>query len=97
MKPELLNPVIHERVRLAAIAALAARGKLSFSELKEILEVTDGNLSVHTSVLEQNGFIKINKKFVGKKPRTTFVITDKGRKAFRNYLAQLERLLKESR
>ena len=66
MKPEKLNKIIHERVRLAVMSALAARGKLTFNELKKILDVTDGNLSVHTAVLEEHGLIKIKKDFITK-------------------------------
>lgn len=95
MKPDRLNNLIHERVRLAVMSALAARGKLTFSELKEILEVTDGNLSVHAAVLEQNGLIRVKKDFLAKKPRTTFAITEKGRREFRKYVAELEKILKD--
>lgn len=95
MKPDRLNNLIHERVRLAVMSALAARGKLTFSELKEILEVTDGNLSVHAAVLEQNGLIRVKKDFLAKKPRTTFSITEKGRREFRRYVAELEKILKD--
>ena len=72
MKPERLPKLIHERVRLAIMSALAARGKLTFGELKDILDVTDGNLSVHAALLEEHGLIKVKKDFAGKKPRTTF-------------------------
>lgn len=94
MKPERIDKVIHERVRLGIMSALAARGSLTFGELKEILEVTDGNLSVHSSVLEDKGLIKVKKEFEGRKPRTTFSITQKGRKAFADYVDQIERMIR---
>lgn len=97
MNPNLLNKVIHERVRLAIMSALAARENLTFPELKEMLELTDGNLSVHASILEENGLIRSAKDFDGKKPRTTFFITEKGRTQFREYLAELERMLAKAR
>ena len=93
MNPAELDKVIHERVRLAIMSALITRGKLTFPELKEMLDVTDGNLSVHASILEKHGLISIVKDFEGKKPRTTFSITAEGRKQFREYIAELERML----
>ena len=95
MKPERLDKIIHERVRLALISALAARGALSFSEIKELLDVTDGNLSMHASILEKNDLISIKKEFVGKKPRTSFSLTAKGSRQFKKYVAQLEKILKQ--
>ena len=93
MNPAELNKVIHERVRLAIMSALMTRGKLTFPELKEMLDLTDGNLSVHASILEKHGLISIVKDFEGKKPRTTFSITEEGRQQFREYIAELERML----
>lgn len=93
MDPGSLDKVIHERVRLAVMAALAARGSLSFTELRELLEVTDGNLSVHGAILERHGLVRIVKEFERRKPRTTFVITAKGRKRFEEHVARLEAML----
>lgn len=93
MNPAELNKVIHERVRLAIMSALVTRGKLTFPELKEMLDVTDGNLSVHASILEKHGLITIIKDFQEKKPRTTFTITEEGRQQFHEYIAELERML----
>lgn len=95
MNPSELNKLIHEPVRLAIMAALVTREKLTFPELKELLQVTDGNLSVHASQLEKNGLITIVKDFDGKKPRTTFAITADGRRQFQQYVAELEKLLKQ--
>ncbi|MBW2277205.1 MAG: transcriptional regulator [Deltaproteobacteria bacterium] len=94
MRPEKLSKVIHERVRLAIVSSLAARGKLTFGELKELLEVTDGNLSVHASILEKNGLIRAVKEFAGRKPRTTFSLTAEGRREFKRYVAEIEQILR---
>ena len=93
MDPKKLNKIIHERVRLGVMSTLSVRGKLTFSELKSILKVTDGNLSVHTAILEKNGLISIFKDFDGKKPRTTFEITRKGKKQFMLYVTEIEKML----
>jgi DNA-binding transcriptional ArsR family regulator len=95
MNPSELNKIIHEPVRLAIMSALVTREKLTFPELKELLSVTDGNLSVHASILEKNELIAVVKDFEGKKPRTTFSITEEGRTQFRAYLAELEKMLKQ--
>ncbi|MHC4660782.1 MAG: winged helix-turn-helix domain-containing protein [Planctomycetota bacterium] len=95
MNPEKLNKIIHERVRLAVMSALAARGKLTFPELKELLEVTDGNLSVHSRILEEHGLISVKKDYAGRKPRTTFSITAEGRKQFNKYIEDLENMLEQ--
>ncbi len=95
MNPGRLNQVIHERVRLAIMSALAARGKITFPELKELLQTTDGNLSVHAAVLEKHGLVAARKDFAGRRPRTTFALTPAGRREFARYLAELERLVKE--
>lgn len=93
MEPLKLNKIIHERVRLAIMSALAARGEMSFTEMKERLGVTDGNLSVHSALLEKNGLIAIKKEFAGKKPLTTFSITRRGRTLFGEYVRELESML----
>jgi DNA-binding MarR family transcriptional regulator len=95
MNPNELNKIIHERVRLAIMSALVTRDKLTFPELKEMLNVTDGNLSVHASMLEKHGLIRVTKDFYGKKPRTTFAITEEGRQQFRQYIADLEQMLQQ--
>ena len=93
MTPDSLSKVIHERVRLAVMAALARRRRLNFNELKELLEVSDGNLSVHTRVLEEHGFVRVQKEFRGRKPCTTFSITPEGRREFKRYVDQHNRNL----
>lgn len=94
MTPEERAKVIHERARLAMMSALVARRRMSFSELRELLGLTDGNLSVHASVLEEHGLIRVKKEFVDKKPRTTFALTDKGEREFQKYVAELTEMLK---
>jgi DNA-binding MarR family transcriptional regulator len=95
MNPNELNKIIHERVRLAIMSALVTRGKMNFPKLKKMLRVTDGNLSAHTSILEQHGLIQVEKDFDGKKPRTTFSITKEGRKRFLEYITELELMLSQ--
>lgn len=94
MRPERLSKVIHERVRLAIVSALAARGRLTFGELKELLEVTDGNLSVHASILERHGLVEVTKEFAGRKPRTTYSLTREGRREFKRYVKEIEQILR---
>ena len=76
-----LDAVIHERVRLGIISALAVNDELSFNDLKKLLEITDGNLSVHARKLEVAGYVKCTKSFVGRQPRTEFQLTAAGRRA----------------
>jgi DNA-binding transcriptional ArsR family regulator len=90
-----LNKVIHERIRLGIMSVLSASEEVSFNELKEKLATTDGNLSVHARVLEDAGYIKIEKKFVERKPLTAFRITGKGKKEFVEYLAKLKDIIKK--
>jgi DNA-binding transcriptional ArsR family regulator len=99
--PELIHPdeleeTIHQKVRLVVVSALAAQDELAFGELKELTGATDGNLSVHLRVLEDAGYLTVRKRFVGRRPRTSYRLTDEGRKAFRGYLAKLARLVEES-
>jgi len=91
--PEGLDKIIHERARLGVMASLAAGGEMTFNELKETLEMTDGNLSVHARTLEEAGYIKIKKRFVGRKPRTTMRLSAKGETAFRKYVDYLGRIV----
>ena len=91
--PEGLDKTIHERARLGIVASLAARGAMTFSELKENLSMTDGNLSVHARILEEAGYITITKDFVDRKPRTAMRLTANGEKAFREYVGYLEQII----
>ncbi len=89
-----LDAVIHERARLGIMSMLAASRALAFNDLKASLGLTDGNLSVHMRILERAGFVEVEKSFVMRRPRTTFRMTRKGRRAFEDYLAVLEKVTK---
>ena len=95
--PEGIDKLIHERARLGIMASLAAAGPMTFSELKATLNMTDGNLSVHARVLEEAGYVRIEKQFVGRKPQTTLSLSEKGSKAFKEYVAYLERIVSPRR
>ena len=92
-----LDPVIHERMRLGIISALAAREALTFSELKRLLEATDGNLSVHARKLEDANYIVCEKSFAGRVPRTEYRITASGQRALERYLDQMEQIIRQTR
>jgi DNA-binding HxlR family transcriptional regulator len=88
-----LDPVIHSRVRLAALSILVSVKDASFNYLKKTIGTTDGNLSVSLSRLEEAGYITVKKTFKGKRPLTTCASTSKGKKAFSRYLEALEGIL----
>lgn len=90
---EALDRLIHERVRLALVSALAVREWLSFNELKDLLETTDGNLSVHARKLEDAGYVECRKGFEGRVPKTEYRLTPSGRRALDRYLEHMERLI----
>jgi DNA-binding MarR family transcriptional regulator len=92
-----LDRLIHERVRLAIVSALAVNRALSFNELKDLLGVTDGNLSVHARKLEEAGYVECLKSFAGRVPRTEFRLTSRGREALERYLAHMEGLIRATR
>ncbi len=89
-----LDKIIHERLRLGIISALAANEKLSFTELKNLLATPDGNISVHTRKLEEAGYVTFEKSFRGRMPLTEYKITATGRKALVRYLDHMEALIK---
>ena len=89
-----LDRVIHERMRLGIISALAANEKLSFGELKKLLNTTDGNISVHARRLEEAGYVTMQKSFKGRVPLTEYSITQEGKKALERYLDHMEALIK---
>ena len=95
--PVELDRVIHERVRLAIVSALASARALTFNELKELLDITDGNLSVHARRLEEAGFVTCEKSFVERVPRTEYQLTPAGRKALHEYLDFMESLIRRVR
>lgn len=89
-----LDKVIHERMRLGIISALAANEKLSFTDLKNLLNTTDGNISVHARKLEEAGYLSFEKSFKGRMPLTEYKITAEGKKALERYLNHMEALIK---
>ena|SRR6516162_4115241 len=91
------DALLHEHRRLAIVSALAAVRALTFTELRDALELTDGNLSVHLQKLEQAGYVAIDKQFVGRRPQTTCRLTTAGREAFTRYLDYLEAIVKQGR
>lgn len=92
-----LDRVIHERMRLAIVSALAANETLSFNELKALLGATDGNLSVHARKLEDAGYVACAKSFQDRVPKTEYRLTPEGRRAFERYLGHLEALVRGAR
>ena len=92
-----LNKAFESRVRLGIMSALMVNEALDFNALKELLDVTDGNLASHTRALENEKFIRVEKSFVGRKPNTRFSITKEGRLAFERHLGALEKLVDDSR
>jgi DNA-binding transcriptional ArsR family regulator len=92
-----LNRVIHERTRLAIVSALAVNVSLTFNELKELLRVTDGNLSVHARKLEEAGYIACTKSFAGRVPKTRYRLLAAGRRALERYLDHMESLIRATR
>jgi DNA-binding MarR family transcriptional regulator len=94
--PEL-DRLIHERVRLAIVSALAVNASLTFNELKDMLALTDGNLSVHARKLEDAGYVECSKTFEGRVPRTEFRLTDGGRRALEAYLNHMEAIIQAVR
>lgn len=95
--PAALDRLIHERMRLGIVSALAAKESLTFSELKTLMDTTDGNLSVHARKLEDGGYITCTKSFEGRLPKTEYKITAAGRRALENYLSHMEALIHQMR
>lgn len=89
-----LDKVIHERMRLGILSALAANDKLSFTDLRTLLDTSDGNVSVHARKLEDAGYLTCKKSFAGRTPLTEYKITKEGRKALERYLDHMEALIK---
>lgn len=92
-----LDRLIHERLRLGIVSALAANDSLTFNELKGLMETTDGNLSVHARKLEEAGYIACIKYFEGRQPKTEYKLTSAGRRALENYLSHMESLIQQMR
>ncbi|HYM22134.1 MAG TPA: transcriptional regulator [Vicinamibacterales bacterium] len=95
--PLELDRLIHERLRLGIVSALAVNDRLSFNDLKALLQTTDGNLSVHARKLEEADYIVCDKGFEGRVPRTEFRLTAPGRRALEKYLAHMEAIIRATK
>lgn len=89
-----LNKIFDSRIRLGIMSALVVNPSVNFNELKELIEVTDGNLASHLKTLEENSFIKVEKGFIGRKTNTIYKITKSGEKAFKSHLDALEKMIR---
>ena len=92
-----LNKTFDSRIRLGIMSALMVNAEVSFTELKELLDITDGNLASHLKTLEDAGTIKVQKGFIGRKSNTTYSITKAGDKAFKAHIAALEEMIKSTK
>lgn len=92
-----LDRLIHERIRLGIVSALAVNASLSFSDLKALMNTTDGNLSVHARKLEDAGYVACTKSFEGRVPKTDYTLTASGRRALERYLEHMEAIIKVTR
>lgn len=100
MNPEpflQLDRVIHERGRLAIMSMLAASAELSFTELRDTLEMTDGNLTTHIRTLQEAGYVAVAKSYQNNRPLTTVSLTAAGRKAFAGYVSLLEQIVQQTK
>ena len=97
MTPAELDRVIHERMRLAIVSALAVNASLTFNDLKQMLNTTDGNLSVHARKLEEANYVVCNKFFDGRTPKTEYKLTTSGRRALERYLNHMEAIIRRTR
>ena len=91
---ENLNKTFDSRVRLGIMSALMVNESVNFNQLKELMQITDGNLASHIKALEDSVYVKIQKGFIGKKTNTTYSVTKAGEKAFRTHLDALEKMIK---
>ncbi len=91
---ENLNKTFDSRVRLGIMSTLMVNDAINFNDLKQLIDVTDGNLASHIKSLEESAYIKVNKGFIGKKTNTTYAVTKLGEKAFQQHLAALEKIIK---
>ncbi|MCD0471154.1 transcriptional regulator [Flavobacterium piscis] len=89
-----LNKDFESRVRLGIMSILMVNEWVDFTEMKNLLNITDGNLASHSSALEKSEYIEVKKEFVGKKPKTSYQVTPRGRAAFKEHLSYLEKLMK---
>lgn len=94
---EKLDKAFENRIRLQIMSVLVANQRYDFNSLKELLDITDGNLASHLKGLEKEDYILVNKSFLGRKPNTNYEATDKGKKAFKAHLDALEQLIKSAK
>lgn len=92
-----LDRLIHERMRLGIVSALAANDSMTFNDLKNLMDTTDGNLSVHARKLEDGGYIACTKSFEGRLPKTEYKLTTAGKRALESYLSHMESLIQQMR
>ena len=92
-----LDRLIHERLRLGIVSALAVNPSLSFNDLKRLMKTTDGNLSVHARKLEEAHYVTCDKSFEGRVPKTSYALTSQGRRALERYLDHMEALIRATR
>lgn len=92
-----LNKTFDSRIRLGIMSALMVNTEVNFNELKELLDITDGNLASHLKTLEETGTIKVQKGFIGRKTNTTYSVTKNGEKAFKAHIAALEEMIKSTK
>lgn len=93
---ENLNKAFESRVRLGIMSVLMVADEIDFVSLKEQLQVTDGNIASHITALEKLAYIKVEKKFIGKKPNTTYSVTAQGKKEFKEHINALEKLIRQT-
>ncbi len=91
---EHLNKIFDSRIRLGIMSAVMVNEAVNFNELKELINVTDGNLASHLKTLEESGFVKVKKGFIGRKTNTTYLVTKAGEKAFKSHLDALEEMIR---
>jgi DNA-binding MarR family transcriptional regulator len=94
---ENINKAFESRARLGIMSVLMVEDRVDFNTLKETLQLTDGNLASHLRALEEAGYLRVEKQFVGRKPNTTYLATEAGREAFKNHLDALEQLILSNR
>lgn len=94
---ENLNKTFDSRIRLGIMSALMVNAEVNFNELKELMDITDGNLASHLKTLEENSIIKVQKGFIGRKTNTTYSVTKVGEKAFKAHIAALEKMIKSTK
>ena len=92
-----LNKIFDSRIRLGIMSALMVNLEVNFNDLKELLDITDGNLASHIKTLEENSIIKIQKGFIGKKTNTTYSVTKAGEKEFKTHLDALEKMIRQTK